>query len=264
MDESNECIIEWSYTPYDFFEQSTSFSLTVRGRDYTLLVGSGKAKVAIGLEFYVSEEFRKTGRSILNELTMEVDRRCRGVELWNFVPYHLSAPNIILPPNYQGSRVLFAEPATMYLGTGNVVLHALQGSGWLQQRLSEMRYFAEFVARYIGRHSTVDKMFLSLRAASRDPENEFLHLYEVLDALNAYFPSRSKKQICTEIGLDHDIVWKRLGNITNDKKYKQSRHRGSHSGESVNASNGLLEEARKLARKVIVTYVNYLESKSLI
>ena len=89
-----------------------------------------------------------------------------------------------------------------------------------------------------------------------DPDNELVHLYEIRDALQDKFGG--KNPACYELGLNL-VDWGRLGDLANNRK--QGRHRGQQVGALHDATNEELNEARTIARKMILGYLEFLENQ---
>jgi hypothetical protein len=59
----------------------------------------------------------------------------------------------------------------------------------------------------------------------RDPDNEFVHLYEIGDAIAKHLGGQNAAEKMLRID-HHD--WSRFGDLTNNQPLQQSRHRGKH------------------------------------
>jgi hypothetical protein len=85
----------------------------------------------------------------------------------------------------------------------------------------------------------------SYRAAVNDPADEFIHLFEIRDALKKHFGGEhnAKKQLGVS-----DTRWTRLGKLANNEPVEQGRHRGQHSSRRRPASQKEYNVPRKLDR----------------
>ena len=52
--------------------------------------------------------------------------------------------------------------------------------------------------------------------------------------------------------------WSRFGKLANDEPLYEGRHRGENVGQLRHAAESELEEARTIARKMILAYLEYL------
>lgn len=129
-----------------------------------------------------------------------------------------------------------------------------------QERLDETRKYIELTRKHIA-DPTLKAIMQSHHAAFNDPDNEFLHLYEIRDALINRFSS--KKNALKKLKIS-DSEWSKLGDLANTENHpvKQSRHRGKFVGELREATMEELTEARRIAAAMIKSYLNYLEEQA--
>lgn len=90
----------------------------------------------------------------------------------------------------------------------------------------------------------------------RDPDDEFVHLYEIRDALQKKFGNR--KKAFKELGIT-DKEWKVIGDLADNQPLEQGRHRGKFVGVLRAAKRSELDAARKSAADFIEKYLIYLE-----
>ena len=91
----------------------------------------------------------------------------------------------------------------------------------------------------------------------KDPDNEFVHLYEIRDSLSERFGS--KKSAIKKLGVTSN-EWDEIGKLANALPLKQGRHRGKAVGALRDAEIAELEKARKSAAYLIEKYLEYLEA----
>lgn len=277
--ESSELVtICWSYTPSDFFEARMEYRLTAIGHSYEAVIEAGKVEVRVSLVSYDREVFEKNEKLFLDDLTRSLARRMKGAEMRNFKPFTLSRPTITFPPDKPRNITLHVEVGDYVYITDQLDMVHTDAVGNVlsdsrQQRIDEVTLFSDLVDKYAGMNFSLDKMFESIQNASRNPDREFDYLYEVSDALRILFTTYNHqqkpnnpavKEICKEIGICFTGTWKKLGDITNDPKYSQSRHGGKRLAPAERAGADVCNEARKHARDIVVAYVRYLETKGLI
>jgi pimeloyl-ACP methyl ester carboxylesterase len=94
--------------------------------------------------------------------------------------------------------------------------------------------------------------YCSFNALGKDPDNELVHLYEIRDALTERLPDAR-----TKLGITRS-EWSRFGQLANDEPLRQGRHRGTNVGNLRDATEGELQEARRIARKMIEAYLGLL------
>ena len=124
-----------------------------------------------------------------------------------------------------------------------------------QERIEKKRELADLAERF-GKEPTVVALLNSYNNAIKDPKNELIHLYEIYDTLKSTFKSIQNARTTLNITKRE---WGRLGQLANDEPLKQGRHRGQNAGSLRDATNAELEEARKIARKMIHAYLLHLD-----
>ncbi|MFT3894751.1 MAG: hypothetical protein QM730_24235 [Anaerolineales bacterium] len=125
-----------------------------------------------------------------------------------------------------------------------------------RERLAQQQWFAETVSKYRTLDKTLEQLLKSYQEAVRDPDNEFLYLYEIRDAIATRFGS--KKNSLKQLGIV-EKDWSLLGELSNKRNIKQGRHRGEFAGLLREADASELEMARKIAVSLIEKYLLYLE-----
>jgi len=103
--------------------------------------------------------------------------------------------------------------------------------------------------------AVLQKLANSLAEAARDPDDEFVHLFEIPEALEAKFGHR--RSACDALRFC-ERRWKRLISLANDRTIRQARHRGKGLTGQRDASPAELQEARDIARDMVRCYVRYL------
>lgn len=91
------------------------------------------------------------------------------------------------------------------------------------------------------------------------PDDELVYLYEIIDAIQTYFKSKSKALHELKISKAN---WSELGKICNKLPLKQGRHRGQMIGTIKDSSAFELETARSISKKIIHTFIDYLNRKN--
>ena len=100
---------------------------------------------------------------------------------------------------------------------------------------------------YDGNHQLLSKLMDSYKSAVADPRNELIHLYEITDAIKSNYGNKVKAMQQLKIS---ELRWDRLHILSNNKPFKESRHRGRNA-ILQNASDEELDEAREIAREMI-------------
>lgn len=244
-------ILEWEFSPADYFEESYE---VVRD-DYTLSVNLGKAEARVPAELYGSDpEIRQKIHASLND-------RFLGVQLLTFRPYTLSSPRRIrLHEDGRRDVIIEVQGVSAIAMGGTLDLRITAADGTVvadtkADRIAEKRLLAERIEKYRPTSSTLASMLASFGAATRDPQNELVHLYEVRDAVSSLFGGKSPAMKALGISAGS---WSRLGQLCNDEPLRQGRHRGKNGVSLRDATHAELEEARELARSMLRAYVDFL------
>jgi len=249
-----QVVIEWNYEPKDFFEAR----IVIECYDFEIVVDSGLAVARLGPEYLDIID------SMISELTENLESRFLAVQVMTHVTYKLSKPtrydlrengtkNIYLQVD---SFVSIASIVTVDLvirdADGNIV------SDTKQERVNKKKWFAESASKFRARDKILDQMLKSYSASVSDPKNELVHLYEIRDSASTRFRNDSKAKIILNITRDE---WNTLGRLANNEPLKQGRHRGQNPGALRDAERSELEQARKIAAKIVENYMSYLEKE---
>jgi hypothetical protein len=96
------------------------------------------------------------------------------------------------------------------------------------------------------------RLFESYSRGVSDPSDEFLHLYEIRDAIQTHFGNSDAARRALGISKGE---WNRFGGVANDSDIDQSRHRGKKGpGVGRPASPAELAEAREIAKRWIIAF----------
>jgi len=86
-----------------------------------------------------------------------------------------------------------------------------------------------------------------------DPDNEFVHLYEIRDALSKHFGDDKAARAALGIASDE---WRRVGCLANKAPVTQGRHRGKKYDGLRSATPGELAEMREIVKRWIIAFAN--------
>lgn len=241
-------ILEWRYTPEDFFEES--FSVNWEGWDISF--GSGTAKAVKSADACAPDH------TMQDDLQAGVETSFRSVMVGRHKTYELSMPSLtrvhsngrrdVTVSGTVRSVVVVAPTADVVVrdSAGNVVRDTKR------ERIDHERMRLEAAMR-----GATDPFFKKLQdsyaAAVDDPANELVHLYEILDALKKHFHGEHKAR--RELQLT-ERQWEPLGRLACGEPIRQGRHRGAHINHQLrDATYEELTEARAIARGLIEAYM---------
>jgi len=249
--------LEWTFSPPDYFEEA----FVIKRDSYTMTIGEGTAKAHADPAAY------NDSRELRNALHNELNDYFLGVKLLTHEPYKLSNASMFRRSS-DGREIetVFPNDLDISISMTPLALDTLvrDEDGRIledsrQDRIEHKRRLAALVAKHRSRDQVVAALVESYGRAVNDPDNELVHLYEVKDALAKVFGGEHNAGESLDISKSE---WERLRRLANDFPLKQGRHRGKKLGELRDATGEELKEARKISRKMIEAYLDYLETHS--
>lgn len=257
MTESDQVLVhlEWSFTPADYFEQP----LRIEREDYLMTVEDGQARTIIEAERFDSDP------AMREKLHAELNDRFLAVQLITHKPFELSGPAVVrVHPDGRRNFSLEAHSVVLVASMGTMDITVADPDGNVlvdsrRDRLERKKTLAELVAEFRPRNPLLAKLLESHSAAVRDPNNELVHLYEIREALTRHFGG--EKPARATLGVSSS-TWSLFGQICNDMPLRQGRHRGKVLGPLRDATHAELSEARKIAQKLIESYLRGLAGSS--
>jgi hypothetical protein len=247
---TEEFIVRWTFSPIDYFEEPVEFQC---GNE-TIRIENGHVESRIPPDRYIPDH------SIRDQLHKELNLKFLAAQVLNHKPYTLNKPSLS-----QGNNVwLVLEGLSCTTLVGNIDIIHYDKSGNVvrdskRERIEKNNNFMELITKYSNTDSLLVSLLKSYDAAVRDVSNEFVHLYEIRDALATRFGNGKNAQKILGIS---DPQWSDIGHLCNNKEIKQGRHRGQNPGTLRNATEEELKKARDLALIMIFAYLNHLEATS--
>ncbi len=254
MDDDEKVILEWEYNPSDFFEAP----FLIENDNYKIEINNGHIKATVSPEFYDSK------RDTRLEIHEEVNAFFLGAQTLSFKPFNLSKPSMYrLHPNGRRDITLFPDPIVVRVTVGNSVdLIIKDKDGHIigdtkAERIAIKRHFARLAAKYKKADKIVQSILNSYKNAINDPSNEFIHLYEIRESLCRKFGN--EKGLRDALRISKNKI-KHLRELANTEPLFQGRHRGKHPGQLRDATNVEKSEAREIARQLIHSYLEYVDT----
>lgn len=244
--------LEWNYTPLNYLEEP--INLVYDGVSLDIQNGKGLAKIT-------PEQF-KQNPNIKENLHHFVESRFHAAQIFNHKDFRLSSPSRTdLRENSKKHHYLQVNSLTHAMSVSSVDFVVKDKNGNIKSdskrdRLERQNSYADILEKYRKTDPTLLQLFSSYQMSVKDPDNEFVHLYEVRDALVTRFSS--KKIASRELNIT-STQWDEIGKLANTLPLKQGRHRGKMSGLLRNANASELEQCRKSAVNLIEKYLDYLE-----
>jgi hypothetical protein len=246
-------ILEWSFSPPDYFEAA----IKIEQDDYIITIEDGKIKARIKAEVYDnSPTMREDLSNMLNDHFL-------GAQLLKHKSYQLTPKSSMsrLHPNGKKDITVFFNPATVVVKIcapdirltdkdGNIIVDTKT------KRIEQIKKNSELAARYRKNDPTLASLLNSYSMAVNDPNNELIHLFEIVEALSTRFGGEAIA--CQALNISN-TKRSRLGSLANHEPLKQGRHRGKNPGSLRDATAAELSEARKIARAFIEAFMQYLD-----
>ena len=248
-------IIEWTYTPNDYFEESFSISQ----QECEVEIGQGKVQAKVETVSY------HEACAISDKLHDSLLSRFLAAQVVKHFSFSLSKSHICRQ-YADGHKDLFVSVSgvigvSVSVSQPDIIITDQNGnvtSDTRRERINSIQRLGDLADKFRGTDLTADAVLRSYQAAVNDPGNELIHLYEIRDALNERF--KKEKAARKALGITH-LDWKRLGELANSEPLRQGRHRGENVGNLRDATESELDEARKIARAFIQKYLNYLDQQ---
>jgi hypothetical protein len=244
--------LEWNYTPLNYLEEP--INLVYDGVSLDIQNGKVLAKIT-------PEQFEQNS-TIKEDLHHLVKSRFHAVQIFNHKDFELSSPSRTdLREDGKKHHYLQVNSVTFAMTSSSVDLVVKDKNGNIKSdtkrdRLERQNSYADILEKYRKTDPTLLQLFSSYQMSVKDPDNEFVHLYEVRDALVTRFSS--KKIALRELNITLN-QWDEIGKLANTLPLKQGRHRGRMPGLLRNANSFELEQGRKSAVNLIEKYLEYLE-----
>lgn len=251
---NNEKIsLVWSYTPIDYFEEI----FKVQKDEYELEFKGGNIKATLDTMFY------QQNKGIIDKILSDIDTYFVGVQVVSHKAYKIEK-HIMHSYNAKGGKgvTIFAPPIEVKLSAsadikitdseGNVVTDTRA------ERIREQQELAELTNRYFKKDITARAIIESYQASVNDPSNELVYLYEIREALVKRFGDENNTKAILNI---NKLRLSRLRRLANDVPLRQGRHRGKNQGQLRNATTRELNEAREIAKGLILSYLKYLQNE---
>jgi hypothetical protein len=124
-----------------------------------------------------------------------------------------------------------------------------------KERIAGDAAFLDAIVPRLAKSPTLRALFESFSQSISDRDDEFLHLYEIRDALKTHFGGIRNARLALNISEDE---WNEFGDITCGRPVKPSRHRGRHLNNLREATPEELNRVRGIAVKWILAFAGTL------
>ena len=252
MNEVVKIQLEWKYAPENYFEEPIEISL----EGVEIVIADGIALANIEPRVFEGND------NLKDELNQIIESNFHAVQIMKRTKFELNKPSRSdLKEDGKRNHYLevdgVVEKATAY--PVDIVVKDKDGniiSDTKRDRLKKQEWVAKTAGKFRSEDKTLDQMFKSYEMSVNDPDNEFVHLYEIRDALSEKFGTDTKAKKKLNITKSE---WNEIGDFACKRPLKQGRHRGKSAGVLRDATKEELEAGRKSVYNLIVKYLEYLD-----
>ncbi len=254
MNNENHVLLEWSYTPANFFEEP----VVVSYEGVEIHIDGGRVTAKVEPKSYDAEHRKR------EELHEVVRGYFKAEQVMTHQAFTLEKPSVTrVHADGRRDSAAFVDCAKFALIGNPVDFCITKADGTVEdtkkERLERKRDFREVCER-LREDSLLRRMLASYEGAVNDPEDEFVHLYEIREALQTHFGGENLAK--ATLGLTN-AQWKPLGHIADGKPLSQGRHRGAYLEPLRQATGEELRKAREIARGLIEAYVRWLDREKV-
>jgi hypothetical protein len=248
-------ILEWKFTPPDFFEKPYD----IKEKDYKIEIDNGFIKATVTPELYESlQDARMQFHEKINDLLL-------GAQVINFKRFSITKPTMHrLRPDGRKDISIFPDPIVCKVTVSDsvdIIIADKDGNivaDTKSQRINSRKKFSELSVKYRRTDYVAASILDSFNTAVNDPANEFVHLYEIIESLCDRFGN--EKKLRDALCVSKKYIGK-LRRLSNTEPVTQGRHRGKNPGSLRTADSSEKMEAREVGRKLIQSYLGYLEER---
>lgn len=243
-----QTVLEWSYEPADFFEESEKLDWL----DGEIEIKNGAVRGVFDASHY------ERGRDFRDQAHEALLSYFLAQQVQNDKSYSLSSAS--LSREYADGRrdvTAFANSLQMKvsLSKPDVVIRDAAGnivSDTKAERLKRQKEFRRQVSLLRPNDGTLRRILQSYNNALADPENILIHLYEIRDAIAVEYGTETAAKSAVSASSSD---WSKFGRMANNDPLLEGRHRGKHTGlRALNADE--LAFVKSFSRSLIEGYVD--------
>jgi hypothetical protein len=237
---------EWIYQPADFFEVPYHHANT----DYDLVVADGRVSVTLRVpQDPVDPQLdRRIGTHVADIFAvrqLEVHRK-----------YDLEGPRVYQHAGARKNVAIRVGAAFAVASAGRADFIVRDAAGKVvrdtkAERIAQHTLLLDAITPRLVHSSALRGVLMSYSRAVTDPGNEFVHLYEIRDALSKHYGGEDTARAALNISRTE---WQRLGLLANVEPLEEGRHRGKHVAGRRTATAAELEEARSIVQRWIIAF----------
>lgn len=241
-------ILEWGYTPTNYFDND----IIVESDQYHLKISDGLVVVVLK----TNDPDLTTSQKKYNNI-IESHFIIQLIEKRIYYEIKERAPRV---EHENGHADVYLKPDTIKITSSSYANLSPNGnivSDTKEEERNKQKEFLLKIQNVLDKDKIVLQIINSYKNSILYPNDELVYLYEIRDAISTYFHSESNAKSRLKIT---NSELKELGRICNALPLKQSRHRGKMIDGFKDSKGGELETARSISRKIIHSFINFLDN----
>jgi hypothetical protein len=247
-------VLEWPYSSPDYFGEAIHVPLA----HYTIVLENGKAVCRVPTAVYdadpekVRDQVYRAANAAFQAARLQTREQCELSPVCTVT--RGEAKTAALRSGFERKREFNA---------GGVVLVTSDENGERTVRIGTVGLDQDYV-RLAAQYGPIDRVAKAILdsadAASKNPNSELVHLYEIMEALEKELGEGKYKAAAHALRMEPDR-WSTLKRLADGEPLRQGRHGGTKAGKLRDATDAELQEGRGIAQEMIAAYLRYLESR---
>lgn len=258
---SEVSVFRWTFEPENLFRLGDD-QIEYEFDGYRLVVRNGTVEAIVpdlrAIDGWPSKP------SITTKVKKGIERVLDSRMIWRHTTYKLSFKGSDIPESLydemdhaiEGVVNVQSKPQ-MFSAYGAVGNNTYDGEEARKQRQVEL---GKLVHRYRAEDPWANFIIDRYHRAIEDPDREFVHLFDIVNAMEDKFGSRqAARKKCKVARSDLNS----LTTIANDKTVRQGRHPGLNVEELRDATEDERKVVRQVARKLIFGYLQHMDEEEV-
>lgn len=243
---------KWHYEPESFIEEVQQFEF----EDIQIEMSGGDITAHLDIETHESNS------NLYEELQKLIEDLLNGISISSHSDFSLNKGSIEKENEKGGNDItVFLEPATVTVTGLDADFRITDPEGNVikdtkQERIKGHHEFAKLISS-APNDPLLNLLIDSYKNAIQDPEDELVHLYEILEFLQTKLGNRN--DIRDKLGISKTQL-RRLATLANTNPLNQGRHRGSNPKNLRDATKQEINEARVIAKSLISRYARFIKA----
>ncbi|CAK9890089.1 hypothetical protein [Pseudomonas fluorescens] len=244
--------LEWRYQPIDLFKETH----TIESHGATLVIQDGVARAETDTTLHQSDP------TLTDKLRRVIFARLAPYGLHRKDPVVVEDHPILTVTHADGrSREIYLESFASIRITDSIQIQVYRDGVLIQDSAQELSDRQQVESELLSKHAGDDllsRLLASQSESKRDSGDEFTHLYEILEALQARFGKLPK--LTEALGIEKSKIGK-FHAVCNAPS-TVSRHRGLTKGPLREPTAEEFNHARSYAWEMILAYARWLGKQS--